>query len=121
MKKELLITVCAATFFAGTAMAEIASGTEGNISWSISDDGELTISGSGDMSAYAKDKINNKDGNGSVAPWYSYNESVKKIYGFDIKAKKMYQITFSMEMHMEGAELASQNTGFITEYESSGS
>ena len=79
MKKELLITVCAATFFAGTAMAEIASGTEGNISWSISDDGELTISGSGDMSAYAKDKINNKDGNGSVAPWYSYKEKDKKI------------------------------------------
>ncbi len=46
----------------------------------------------------------------------AFNESVKKIYGFDIKAKKMYQLTFSMEMHMEGSEVASRNTGFITRY-----
>ena len=46
----------------------------------------------------------------------AFNESVKKIYGFDIKASKMYKMTFTMNMNLKDAELSNQNTGFITRY-----
>ncbi len=46
----------------------------------------------------------------------AFNESVSRIYGFKMKASKLYQVTFSMVMNIEGAEVSKQNTGFITRY-----
>lgn len=46
----------------------------------------------------------------------AFNESVSRIYGIKMKATKMYKVTFSMIMNMEGAEVSKQNTGFITRY-----
>lgn len=51
---------------------EIGSGSEGTISWSISSDGTLTVSGSGEISDY------DRTGSG-VAPWASYKKSINKI------------------------------------------
>ena len=50
----------------------IASGTCGeNLTWTLDDEGTLTISGSGAMPDY------NKTDN--TAPWYSYRDSIKKV------------------------------------------
>jgi len=48
--------------------AEIASGTDGDISWQISDTGILSISGMGEMPNY-----------GDTTPWSGYNESVTGV------------------------------------------
>lgn len=45
-----------------------------------------------------------------------FNESVSRIYNIKFKAKKMYKVTFSMVMNLEGTEFSKQNTGFITRY-----
>ena len=62
-----------------------------------------------DLKIIKKEKV----GEETVA---AFNESVNRIYGFKMKATKMYKVTFSMEMNMEGAEVSKQNTGFITRY-----
>lgn len=53
-----------------SSFAEIASGTCGEkLTWSLGDDGTLTIEGEGDMTNYDR----------SSAPWYSYQEQIKKL------------------------------------------
>ncbi len=52
-------------------VAEIASGTCGeNLTWKLTTDGTLTISGTGKMTDFE---------DGVSAPWYAYNASIKKI------------------------------------------
>jgi len=56
-------------------MAEIASGTcgsSGQLTWTISDDGTMTISGSGSMTNYTSNYDNSK-------PWKDYNSQIKKV------------------------------------------
>ena len=50
------------------------NGTDGNISWSISDSGVLTISGNGAMK-----KEYSKSGDITNAPWASYASDIKSI------------------------------------------
>ena len=45
-----------------------------------------------------------------------FNDSINRIYGFEMGASKMYKVTFSMTMHLEDVETKNQNTGFITRY-----
>ena len=52
-------------------VSEVASGTCGdNVTWKLTDDGTLTISGTGDMSNY---------GYGNYSPWYDSRDSVKAV------------------------------------------
>ena len=37
-----------------------------------------------------------------------FNESVSRIYNIKFKAKKMYKVTFSMVMNLEGTEFSKQ-------------
>ena len=61
----LLVSMIPAT----QAFAELASGTCGaNAKWSLSDDGTLTISGSGAMNNYGNDR-----------PWSAHNYEIKKL------------------------------------------
>ncbi len=74
MKKTLKWTFIAAIFavavlFCSAALAEIASGTDGSITWSLSYDGLLTISGNGPMNDYV---------NGG-SPWYGYRVAVNLV------------------------------------------
>ena len=73
MNKIKFLLPLLALFVSVCAMANIASGTCGkdgnNISWVISDDGTLTLSGSGEMK-----NINNE----TNVPWYSHREKIKK-------------------------------------------
>ncbi|MBO5316586.1 MAG: leucine-rich repeat protein [Clostridia bacterium] len=60
-------TVCA---FALTASAaEVASGTTGDVSWTLSDDGTLTFSGEGAMADYSN----------GTQPWYAHKDSIKTV------------------------------------------
>lgn len=57
----------------------VASGTCGdNLTWSLSDDGTLTISGTGDMYDY-NHKGNSGDTYLTTAPWGKYADSLKKL------------------------------------------
>ena len=75
MKNTLKWTFIAAVFatavlFCSAALAEIASGTDGSITWSLSDDGVLTISGKGAMKNYT-DK--------ETKPWQDWNNRIKTV------------------------------------------
>ena len=55
-----------------TGPAIIASGICGdNLTWVLTEDGTLTISGTGEMYGYTNDST------GNYAPWYNYRESIK--------------------------------------------
>ena len=55
------------------AYAEVYSGVDGNISWSVdTETGVLTLSGSGTMKNYSKYYL-------TKAPWYSYKSSIKSV------------------------------------------
>lgn len=74
MKKHLftiLVILCAALFLTVSAVASepIAEGTE-PFAWSITEDGTLTITGSGSMPNYSKN---------APAPWYPWAESVTNV------------------------------------------
>ena len=60
MRKYLLLI-----FFALFSFSAIHA----EIEWTLSDDGTLTISGTGDMPNYSP----------AVAPWYSRREEIKKV------------------------------------------
>lgn len=65
----MISAIIAVLFMCGMAQAEIASGTDGNISWSLSDEGVLTIDGTGAMPYY----------NNAVAPWLSKRDSITSV------------------------------------------
>ena len=77
MKKKLLVIMLAIamvmTFIPVLVMtasaAEVASGTSGDVNWTLTDDGTLTFSGEGAMADYS---------NGSQ-PWYAYKDSIKTV------------------------------------------
>ena len=77
MKKKLLVIMLAIamvmTFIPVLTMtasaAEVASGTSGDVNWTLTDDGTLTFSGEGAMADYS---------NGSQ-PWYAYKDSIKTV------------------------------------------
>ena len=50
--------------------ATVASGTSGNIKWSLDDTGCLTLTGSGAMQTYSSS---------SSVPWYSYTDRIYKV------------------------------------------
>ena len=57
-----------------TGPAIIASGICGdNLTWVLTEDGTLTISGTGEMYGYTNDST------GNYAPWYNYRESIKAV------------------------------------------
>ena len=57
-----------------TGPAIIASGICGdNLTWVLTEDGTLTISGTGEMYGYTNDST------GNYAPWYNYRESIKEV------------------------------------------
>ena len=83
MKKiNLILTAMLAIAFCFTACSssdnepnvpnvpEIASGTTGSLTWKLTEDGVLTISGNGEMPNYA---------NTDYVPWYSHRNSVEKV------------------------------------------
>ena len=54
-----------------SAAETVESGTCGkNLTWTLDDEGTLTISGTGDMDNYYFDE---------VAPWYTYAGSIEKV------------------------------------------
>ena len=68
MRKKLFTFLLAIVASVGTLFAE-SSGTCGeNLTWTLSDDGVLTISGTGAMTDYS-----------SSAPWYSSNSSITSV------------------------------------------
>ena len=69
-KGRFLKTVAAMLIIAATLFGEIASGTTGSLTWSISDDGTLTIGGAGDMLNYTYE---------SAAPWHNFFYMIRKI------------------------------------------
>ncbi|MGM9551562.1 MAG: leucine-rich repeat domain-containing protein [Clostridia bacterium] len=75
MKKFLctILTICMvfSTVFAVPAFAETASGECGeNLTWVLTDDGTLTISGSGDMTSWTST---------SSVPWISYRSAITSV------------------------------------------
>lgn len=65
------LTLCAALTINAAAADTVKSGTCGeDLTWTLDDEGVLTISGSGEMEDYSSP---------SDAPWYSYSGSVKSI------------------------------------------
>jgi len=77
MKKRILsvmltvVMLCClvVVFGINTNAADIESGTTGSLSWSLSDDGILTIWGNGDMPNYSATSI----------PWKNYIDQIKKV------------------------------------------
>ena len=70
---SLLLVVCLVlpVFPATARAAEVASGFCGNnVTWMLTNDGTLTISGTGDMANYDIWR---------AAPWYSYRSSITRI------------------------------------------
>ena len=58
----------------------IASGTCGeNLTWTLDDDGTLTISGTGEMKNYVYDS----DNDSINSPWWDYREAIKRIIIYD--------------------------------------
>ena len=78
MKKKLLVIMLAIamvmTFIPVLTMtasaAEVASGTSGDVNWTLTDEGTLTISGTGAMEDW---------GMANDVPWYGSRTSIKKI------------------------------------------
>ncbi len=64
----MIVTVFGA-FSLSASAAEVASGTTGNVNWTLTDDGTLTFSGEGAMADYS---------NGSQ-PWYAHKDSIKTV------------------------------------------
>ena len=68
----LIVVVTMALFFGGITVSadEVDSGTCGeNVTWSLDDNGTLTISGTGEMEAY----------DWNTRPWYSYSSSIESV------------------------------------------
>lgn len=71
MKK--ILTLIASMVITSSVWAEIAKGSCGtNVTWSISDDYTITISGSGEMKSYMRELS-------EYAPWRSYREKITKV------------------------------------------
>ena len=69
------LTLCAALTINAAAAGTVKSGTCGeNLTWTLDDEGVLTISGSGIMENYVYDELG-----GSSAPWYSYSENIESV------------------------------------------
>ena len=70
---SLLLSLCMMlSVFTFTVFAETQSGTCGdNLTWTLDDEGTLTISGTGDMYDY--------DDNYTATPWDSYGYDIKSI------------------------------------------
>ena len=76
--KRMVLFLCAMLLIGALAAtasaAEVASGTCGkNLTWTLDDQGNLTISGTGTMYDYEN------YGSGKYTPWYENRESVKKV------------------------------------------
>ncbi len=73
----LLVTLAVALVVTpGVARAEIASGEDGNIIWTLEDDGELVISGTGDMPDY---KVVPNSDVPSNSQWAAYSNDVTSV------------------------------------------
>lgn len=77
MKKLLAMLLACAMIFTlipmtvlSVSAAEIASGTSGEVTWTLSDDGTLTFSGEGAMADYSST---------SATPWKTYASQIKKV------------------------------------------
>ena len=71
MRKKAFLIIAAILLCVSNIMAQVASGVCGdNITWELTDDGELVIEGTGEMYNYS---------NNSAAPWSSYKGSIKSI------------------------------------------
>ena len=71
MKKNVLFLVCAVLFSVAGAFAQkvVADGTWGNLTWSLTDDGVLTVSGTGDV----------EDVEEYGAPWSNYRSDIRSV------------------------------------------
>lgn len=84
MKKSIrtvLLVLFAVALILGVTLtasaAEVASGTCGdNLTWVLTDDGTLTISGYGDMYDYMNNHANYPN---KKTPWYEYRHNIKKV------------------------------------------
>ena len=56
-------------------VVEIANGTAGSLTWTLTEDGTLTISGNGEMANYTY----NSETVLSTAPWYSHRNTITKV------------------------------------------
>ena len=73
----MLLCLIVCLFVAPAAFAEtVASGTWGNLTWELSAEGILTISGSGKME---DPKITGDQNLNRFYPWYNYKDSINKI------------------------------------------
>ncbi len=67
----------------GSSLTKNQSGTCGdNVTWSLTTDGTLKISGNGHMDSYIKGTVNGsyaKNGEGMDHPWFEYRSRIKKI------------------------------------------
>lgn len=75
-KLFLMLAVSGAFFVSNAAMAgDIVSTTaiNTNLSWRITEQGELIVEGSGGIPTYTK------TGDGSNAPWHAYQSQIKKV------------------------------------------
>ena len=73
LRKDVMTSFVAAMLVSYSCMAAV-NGTDGNISWSVSDSGVLTISGNGAMK-----KEYTKSGDTTNAPWATYASSITSI------------------------------------------
>ncbi len=77
MKKVIKITLCfviiisAIMMISHGAKAEIANGTWGKLKWSLSDEGKLTISGSGAMLPFGSFT--------SIEAWRAYSDNIESV------------------------------------------
>ena len=65
----MLVTMLGA-FTLSASAAEVASGTSGDVSWTLTDDGTLTFSGEGAMA---------DNYNAGSQPWYAYKDSITTV------------------------------------------
>ena len=68
----LLVFAMLLTLVPTVFAADIASGTCGDVSWTLTDDGTLTFSGSGAMADYTS-------GTYKTVPWSSYSKQIQKV------------------------------------------
>lgn len=83
-----------------------AAGNETNVTWKLTSDGVLTVSGTGDMADY-------ENTDGKRAPWYSEKSKIKKIVIEGITTIGSYAFTTLKEKEVvfEGDALVTINEG----------
>ncbi len=78
LKWAIALALLAAFFCCGAAFAD-TTGTDGNITWTLSDDGVLTVSGNGPMNSYSETYSNGRYI--TTAPWGATATSVEIVEG----------------------------------------